>query len=340
MLLILLSYLAGALTILSPCILPVLPFVFARAGQPFVAGPCAGQGFLVQQHAQGLVHAIDMLNRRRSAPILPQFLCLDPRRPVPIGRGQIGPPPRPQPFGDPDKGQAGRGHQPLLAGRDQQIDAPVVHMHRLAAQRGNSIHAEECRVIAHGPPQRRDIGAGRAGGIDLTDQNGGDPAFGVLRQPLGQTLRIGGGGAEIQLFDRNAKRAGGPRPGAPEMPRGQHQGMIAPVQQVGIGGLPPGMAIADIDREMGRGAGQPLESGDHGVVFHGDRLAIDVGRGAMHGAQHPVWRGRGAGNGDDGMTLGETHAETLCVAAPSVGCARTKVNVSVGQGSSRDRGIS
>ena len=36
MLLILLSYLAGALTILSPCILPVLPFVFARAGQPFM----------------------------------------------------------------------------------------------------------------------------------------------------------------------------------------------------------------------------------------------------------------------------------------------------------------
>jgi thiol-disulfide isomerase/thioredoxin len=36
MLLILLSYLAGALTILSPCILPVLPFVFARAGKPFL----------------------------------------------------------------------------------------------------------------------------------------------------------------------------------------------------------------------------------------------------------------------------------------------------------------
>ena len=36
MLLTLLSYLAGALTIVSPCILPVLPFVFARAEQPFV----------------------------------------------------------------------------------------------------------------------------------------------------------------------------------------------------------------------------------------------------------------------------------------------------------------
>jgi cytochrome c biogenesis protein CcdA/thiol-disulfide isomerase/thioredoxin len=35
-LLIVLAYLGGALTILSPCILPVLPFVFARADQPFV----------------------------------------------------------------------------------------------------------------------------------------------------------------------------------------------------------------------------------------------------------------------------------------------------------------
>jgi cytochrome c biogenesis protein CcdA/thiol-disulfide isomerase/thioredoxin len=30
------AFLAGVLTILSPCILPILPFVFARAGQPFV----------------------------------------------------------------------------------------------------------------------------------------------------------------------------------------------------------------------------------------------------------------------------------------------------------------
>ncbi len=30
------AYLAGVLTILSPCILPILPFVVARAGQPFV----------------------------------------------------------------------------------------------------------------------------------------------------------------------------------------------------------------------------------------------------------------------------------------------------------------
>ncbi|MGO4308569.1 cytochrome c biogenesis protein DipZ [Pseudomonas sp. KB_15] len=34
--LLVLSYLGGVLTIVSPCILPVLPFVFARTGQPFV----------------------------------------------------------------------------------------------------------------------------------------------------------------------------------------------------------------------------------------------------------------------------------------------------------------
>ncbi len=36
MLLVIIAYLGGVLTILSPCILPVLPFVFARADQPFV----------------------------------------------------------------------------------------------------------------------------------------------------------------------------------------------------------------------------------------------------------------------------------------------------------------
>ena len=35
MLLFVLAYLGGVFTILSPCILPVLPFVFARSGQPF-----------------------------------------------------------------------------------------------------------------------------------------------------------------------------------------------------------------------------------------------------------------------------------------------------------------
>src|SRR5215472_9384696 len=35
MIVVLLAFLGGALTIVSPCILPVVPFVLARAGQPF-----------------------------------------------------------------------------------------------------------------------------------------------------------------------------------------------------------------------------------------------------------------------------------------------------------------
>ncbi|SPK76090.1 Cytochrome c biogenesis protein, transmembrane region (plasmid) [Cupriavidus taiwanensis] len=38
MTLLILAYLGGALTLLSPCILPVLPFVLSRSGQPFLRG--------------------------------------------------------------------------------------------------------------------------------------------------------------------------------------------------------------------------------------------------------------------------------------------------------------
>src|SRR5687768_16834729 len=38
MLIVLLAYFGGVLTIASPCILPVLPFVFARADRGFVRG--------------------------------------------------------------------------------------------------------------------------------------------------------------------------------------------------------------------------------------------------------------------------------------------------------------
>ena len=36
MILFMLAYLGGVLTIVSPCILPVIPFVLARADRPFV----------------------------------------------------------------------------------------------------------------------------------------------------------------------------------------------------------------------------------------------------------------------------------------------------------------
>ena len=54
MLIILLAYLGGILTILSPCILPVLPFVFARAGAQLRA----------QHAADARRHGGDLRDRR------------------------------------------------------------------------------------------------------------------------------------------------------------------------------------------------------------------------------------------------------------------------------------
>ena len=79
MLLFVLAYLGGVLTIVSPCILPVLPFVFARAGRPFVrstlpmlggmatafAGVASlatlGGGWVVQANSWGRIAALVVL---------------------------------------------------------------------------------------------------------------------------------------------------------------------------------------------------------------------------------------------------------------------------------------
>jgi cytochrome c biogenesis protein CcdA/thiol-disulfide isomerase/thioredoxin len=79
MILFVLAYLGGALTIVSPCILPVLPFVFARAGRPFVSSvlpmlagmavtfaavaslAAIGGGWAVQANEYGRLAAIALL---------------------------------------------------------------------------------------------------------------------------------------------------------------------------------------------------------------------------------------------------------------------------------------
>ena len=79
MILFLLAYLGGALTIVSPCILPVLPFVFARADQSFTRGglplligmaatfavvatlAAVGGGWAVQANQYGRIAALALL---------------------------------------------------------------------------------------------------------------------------------------------------------------------------------------------------------------------------------------------------------------------------------------
>jgi cytochrome c biogenesis protein CcdA len=79
MTLFVLAYLGGVLTIISPCILPVLPFVFARSDKPFIssglpllAGMAAtfaavatlaaiGGGWAVQANEYGRLAALALL---------------------------------------------------------------------------------------------------------------------------------------------------------------------------------------------------------------------------------------------------------------------------------------
>jgi cytochrome c biogenesis protein CcdA/thiol-disulfide isomerase/thioredoxin len=79
MALLVLAFLGGILTILSPCILPVLPFVFSRADQPFrkaglpllggmaltfaliAAGASAGGGWIVRANGYGRIVAMAVL---------------------------------------------------------------------------------------------------------------------------------------------------------------------------------------------------------------------------------------------------------------------------------------
>lgn len=79
MTLLILSYVGGILTILSPCVLPVLPFVFARAGRPFISSilpmlvgmaltfalvatlAAVGGGWVVQANEYGRIVAMVLL---------------------------------------------------------------------------------------------------------------------------------------------------------------------------------------------------------------------------------------------------------------------------------------
>ncbi|MGH8323912.1 MAG: cytochrome c biogenesis protein/redoxin, partial [Steroidobacteraceae bacterium] len=79
MALLVLAYLGGLLTILSPCVLPVLPFVFARAGRPFASSvlpmlvgmaltfaavatlAAVGGGWVVQANESGRIAAMVLL---------------------------------------------------------------------------------------------------------------------------------------------------------------------------------------------------------------------------------------------------------------------------------------
>jgi cytochrome c biogenesis protein CcdA/thiol-disulfide isomerase/thioredoxin len=117
MILATLAFLGGALTIVSPCILPVLPFVFARSGRPFVRSTlpllggmaltfaavatlaAAGGGWAVRANALGRVAALvalaafaaTLLSRRLADRMARPFVALGSRLTgAASGAGEVG----------------------------------------------------------------------------------------------------------------------------------------------------------------------------------------------------------------------------------------------------------
>lgn len=103
MTLVLLAFLAGALTIASPCILPVLPFVFARSDRPFAQGAlpllagmaltfagvtwlaALGAGWVAQAHDAGRVAALVLMALFALALLLPRVAGVISRPLVGLG---------------------------------------------------------------------------------------------------------------------------------------------------------------------------------------------------------------------------------------------------------------
>lgn len=107
MTLLIIAYLGGALTILSPCILPILPFVFARAGQPFIrstlpmlAGMAAtfalvatlaavGGSWVIRANEYGRLAAIVLLALFGASLLSPRFASTLARPIVDLGNNMV-----------------------------------------------------------------------------------------------------------------------------------------------------------------------------------------------------------------------------------------------------------
>ena len=115
----------------------------------------------------------------------------------------------------------------------------------------------------------------------------------------------GGGGAEVQHLHVDADRARALRPADPEAPGGEHERPVPAREQVGVRGLPRGMAVADVHGHVLRRAGDRAQvvphRGDHLV----QRAGVDVGCRPVHRLEHAVGHRGGAGDGKVGPPVSE-----------------------------------
>ena len=89
---------------------------------------------LLEDHVERVAQPEQVMRRRGPVEKLPKVLRGHPRPPVPVGRDAVAPPAPGRPGVEEDEPHPRRRHQPLLAGRHHDVDAPCVHLEPVAAQ--------------------------------------------------------------------------------------------------------------------------------------------------------------------------------------------------------------
>ncbi len=184
-----------------------------------------------------------------------------------------------------------RCHQPLLTGRHHHVDAPIVHFEPVTAQRRNAVRHQQRRVpqrVQHRANGRR-IVTDAGGCIHMHRQHRLDLVRGVLRQNFGDPVNVKRGLlAEFRNFASDPQRLRHAGPTVRKLPRGRHQHCVAFAQRIDQCSLPRGVAIANVNRNRMVGARDRLQIGDQ-CCRHIDQFAfVNVGRRAVHGAQHGI----------------------------------------------------
>ena len=225
-----------------------------RAGEDAVPPPDRLEPLLGEDHVEGGPQPEEVMGRGGPAEELVVAPRRRPRPPVPVGARAAHPcglGPRPVE----GHREAGRRHQPLLAGRDHHVDAPGVHLEAVAGEARDRVDGEKRRMSGRVQrrPHRAHVVQDRRGGVGLHDEDRADRPVAVGRQPLGDARGIDRVlEAEVDDLGLHPHLPRRGRPSEPEAAGDEEERPVAGREQVRDRGLPGGMPVADVERDRGR----------------------------------------------------------------------------------------
>ena len=139
-------------------------------------------------------------------------------------------------------------------------------------------------------------------------KHGLDRVRGVGAQCILDPVEINGRAfAEIHQIDSYSLQFGHLGPTMAETPGGRDQNTVARVEGIDQRRLPRAVAVGNVDRHVLCRASDGAQVRDEARCHLDEVALVDIGGGAVHGAQHLFGHDRGAGNGQIGAAVGKAH---------------------------------